>query len=495
MSQGSFLLMSTETRTWLERLSLQQVRYCKRQDNGRYLPELFKWVGRRLKASTHLAFHIDYPLWREYLCCHVGDPLTHLLSSNQKLNANLETLDLTMGDWWKWYVDAALLSWLQDWVLFSCSRLKTVSLALEKAPTWLMQCPSLQHLCLYFPNHLASSKGGAHFTELPTSLNHTNLPNLQTLFLQGGGEDIGGTNFQGSGSLGVVHIQNCWLNELLLPASCQLRVSAQSEGLIARMDKSREHPLVSNASYVCLPTDLAERVTPDGCLSDDEEERELRTSAVGIPDIFSNTCSLHLTCPDEDYRGLRLRWRERSWERCTVHDDHVPYQKYCHMSLIPLRCLPKQWRHVNLKELLIEGDRLGVVIPALPNLETLLVSCKRSVALDFTDSEYLGRTITRMVISAPQMHFQAEQKQDLCNALTARGLELAGSCKGSSRIAVHTINDPNPSIAEVEEQFKNGFKFDCRCRACPSCLGIGIKILEREDPSKNGGFDIENLKV
>ncbi len=353
-----------------------------------------------------------------------------------------------------------------------------------------MQCPSLQHLCLYFPRHLTNS---GLFTELSSSLNCMKLPNLQTLFLQGGGEEVGGINFQGSGSLEVVHVKNCWLNKFLLPASCKLYVSAQTEGLIARMDKSREHPLVSNASYVCLPTDLAERVTPDGYLSDDDEETELRRSAVGIPDIFLNMCSLHLTWPDEDYREYRLQKLPRTLERCIVYDDGaLLYKKHYCRPLIPLRCLPKQWQHVNLKELLIEGDRLGVVIPALPKLETLLVFCRRDVALDFRDPELLGRIITRMVISAQEIHFHAEQKQELCKALKARGFKLAEDCRWPRCIAVQKVDDPSTSIAEVEDQYKNGL--GCKCRACPSCLGIGLKMLEREDPSKNGYFHIRNLK-
>ncbi|CAL5224369.1 g7044 [Coccomyxa viridis] len=289
-----------------------KVRYSKRYGGKhRYLPELLTWVGRRLKATTHLAIHIDYPLWQEYSRCTVNvddsDPLSHLLSSDPGLNVNLETLDLAMGDWWSDYDDVAHLSWLRDWVLHSGPRLKTVSLALERAPTWLMQCSSLRHLCLYFPCRLAASKDDAVldsrdsiiFTDLPSNLNDVNLPNLQTLFLQGVGHDLGGINFQGSGSLEVVHVKNCWLNEFYVPPSCELRVSAQSERLIMRMDKSRAHPLVGNASYVCLPTNLAERVTPDGCCSDDDEEIELRESAVGIPDIFSNMRSLRLTYPQK----------------------------------------------------------------------------------------------------------------------------------------------------------------------------------------------------
>ena len=469
---------------------MQQVRYCRRHNSGgHYLRELFKWVGRRLAASTHLAIHIDYLLWKGFSYRRVDDPLRHFLGSNPMLNINLETLDLTIGDWWTWFDDAALLGWLQDWVLSSCSRLKTMSLPLHKAPTWLMQCPSLQHLCLFFPRNL--TKIGL-FTELSASVNHMNLPNLQTLFLQGEGDAIGGIDFQGSDSLGVMHAQNCWLDELLLPPSCQLRVAAQHERLIAQMHRSREHPLVSNASYVSLPTDLAARVIPYGS-SDDEDEREPRTSAVGIPDIFSQMCSLHLTWPDEDYRKLPWRSRKKDWDRCMVRDGHVvPYHEDCFTSFIPLRCLPKQWRHGNLKELLIEGDKLGVVIPPLPNLATLLVSCKENLALDFTDPDHLGRTITRMVFSARSMHFKAKQKQELCRALKARGLQLAGDCRGSRCRAVQKVDDPNPGIAELEEQHKNGF--ECKCGACPSCLGIGIEMLEREDPSDNGDFHIQSLK-
>ena len=166
---------------------MQQVRCSRHHYDNHHLSELLTWVGRRLTATTHLAIHIDYPLWKESSGCNVEDPLRQLLSSEPKLNVNLETLDLAMGDYWWGCYGAELLGWLQDWVIPQCSKLKTISLALEKAPTWLMHCPTLRHLCLYFPRMLASDQSDTLFTELSSSLNYMNLPNLQTLFLQDGG--------------------------------------------------------------------------------------------------------------------------------------------------------------------------------------------------------------------------------------------------------------------------------------------------------------------
>ncbi len=161
--------------------------------------------------------------------------------------------------------------------------------------------------------------------------------------------------------------------------------------------------------------------------------------------------------------------------------------------LVSLRCLSQQWQHVSLRELLIEGDSLGVTIPALPNLETLLVSCESILALDFTDPEYLGRTITKIVLSAQDMRFHAKQHQRHYRALSTRGLALSGDWSRCALdtytllIAVQTMDDPSHGIAEALKQYKQAF--GCTCGACPSCLGIGLKRLEREHPSKHAWYE------
>ena len=54
------------------------------------------------------------------------------------------------------------------------------------------------------------------------------------------------------------------MNEIEVRLSCKICVSAQSSLFIAHVDGSREHPLVSKATHVCLPIDLGERVYRDG---------------------------------------------------------------------------------------------------------------------------------------------------------------------------------------------------------------------------------------
>ena len=199
-------------------------------------------------------------------------------------------------------------------------------------------------------------------------------------------------------------------------------------------------------------------------------------------DMFRNMRSLHLTHPDITHRNTYvLNGENRKDDRCTLHHENEDTYDF-----VPLRCFSKQWQHVNLRELLIEGSSLGVTIPALPNLETLLISCNTDLALDFVDPKYLGRTITRMDFSAQQMDICTDQKQELYKALSARGLELAGDWMSyfyTRLVAVQTRDYPNYRAAEAVKEYTRGF--ECTCRACPSCLGIGIKMLEREDPSED----------
>ena len=323
------------------------------------------------------------------------------------------------------------MGWLQDKVMASCSRLQTVSMSLEKAPAWLMKGLSLRHICLYFPKDQTYN---GLFAEL-SGFHSSNLPNLQTLFLQGSPfqSRMRSINFKESEKLEVVHIQDLWVDELLLMPFCKVCVSAQSSDFIVRMDKSREHPLVSSASRVSLPIDLAERVVPEGYYLEDtydeDEDEKLWRSAIGIPDIFPAMRSLYLTEPHRAFRpSFCFFWDDdgQIYEQCLRGDFTERYQHDCAMSLVSLECFSQHWRHTNLRELVIEGRRLRVTVPALPNLETLLVSRSGNVALDFKDPQYLGRTITRMMVRGDRIHSFKKQRRELRNALKARSIELLG---------------------------------------------------------------------
>ena len=347
-----------------------------------------------------------------------------------------------------------------------------------------MSCPSLRHLCLYFP-HTQTVKG--IFSEL-SGLQYNSLSNLQTLHLQlQGGQalvELRGIDFQHSSRLEVFSSHNCWMDDLSLPPSCQVYVSAQPSSFIVHMDESRGHPLVCRASHVCLPTDLAERVTAEGYYDaedyDQTEDAELQRSATGIPDMFPAMRSLRLTWP---HWGCRPIGQQQALRRCFTGDYHAERQEYCGLDLMPMRCLTRQWQHANLKELLIEGGSLGITIPALPSSETLLVSCYENVALDIVDPEYLGRTINSMSIIAKRVHFHTQQLQDLRKALEARDLKLTRMWRGYNFVCVHASSEPSPTEAELLEQARQGF--ECHCRACPACLGIGQSMLNREDPPRH----------
>ena len=158
--------------------------------------------------------------------------------------------------------------------------------------------------------------------------------------------------------------------------------------------------------------------------------------------------------------------------------------------VMPMMCLPKQWQHENVKELLIKGDWLEITIPALPSLETLLVFSHSVFAFDFVAPESLGRTIKRMSIRGEKIPFKAWQHQDLCKALNSRSLKLAGEWEGEWSglygcevvIALIACDDRVPTRAELLEQAGQGI--ECLCRACPSCLGIGKEMLDKEDPPR-----------
>ena len=453
------------------------------------LPKLFKWMGRRIAATKHLAIAID-----RRLLPTADDLLRHLHASGHRLSGHMETLVLTLEGWnhgWGGGRHAApiptedLTGRLQEFVMSSCPRLHTVSLSLDKAPSWRVNGPSLWHICLRIPPSTmivdyyeeTGAKQLYEYIEV-SGMHSANLPNLQTLFLQGLKEpvELRGIDFRGSHSLEVMNVHDCWINYLSLPPCCQIVVSAQTQFMLGLMDGSRKHPLVSRASHVCLPTDLDVAIYNGDYSTGHMEERQ-RKFAMGIPDIFPAMRSLRMTWPDDELR---------CWRFCGIGDRVHCFTGACEpekvpecgdMEVIRMTCLSRQWQHENLRELLIEGHSLGLTIPALPNLETLLVFCKKNFALDFVDPHRFGHTITKMSVVGEQIHFHRQQHKELCEALTARNLELVGD--RNRCIAVHASNKPIPASRELLRQAMQGFA--CKCRACPSCLGIGKMKLEEEE--------------
>ena len=231
------------------------MRHCERRDSQHYLPELFTWVAKRIRDTKHLSIHIKYPIWdSQSLRCTPDDLLRLFIRSGHELNAGMDTLEVTTGDMSVNCPNAAHLGRLQDWVMASCVRLDTINLSLDKAPWWLLTNPSLRHMCLYFPS-LQTSQG--LFKDM-SGFDSKNLPYLETLFLQGSPKplELKGIYFRDSERLKAVHISDCWIDDVSLPSSCMLSVSAQSSSFIARLDELPEHPLVSNVKHVCLPFDL-----------------------------------------------------------------------------------------------------------------------------------------------------------------------------------------------------------------------------------------------
>ena len=469
---------------------------------GSRLPELFTWMGKRINATRHLAIHIDYRG-----CWEPSGPealRSDLLSSGHGWMAKMETLDLSIDEPASLCHKASLDCLLQDRLISSCCRLDTMSVSFNKDPSWLMRCPAMRHICLHLSPPPTSQKP---FHDL-SGMHSMYLPHLETLYLQGYESlELGCIDFRDSGRLEVVSVLDCWIDDVALPPSCKVCVSAQSCSFILHMDETRQHPLVSSASHVCLPTDLLERLRADGdyldsdCYTDtgeyssDEDwsddsgadgrnftgrlfrkewmrEEDLRKSAMGIPDMFPAMRSLRLTRPD---KGLRPYYQYRDYKRCYIPSSELMEEHgSCGVSLFYMRCLSAQWQHSILRELIIEGNSLGVTIPALPSLETLLVSCNRNVELKFTDPEGLGRTITRMSVAGQQIHFDLQQQRELISALHARSMELVGDWNRC--MAVHASkNNPIPTAAELLGQTWQGLR--CRCQACPSCLGVGRNTL------------------
>ena len=117
-----------------------------------YLLDLFTWVGRRMAATEHLEIHTDCKLWEKQDPDSTPEALLSCLrSSGNGMNANMKILELTIEDRRYLHPSAPLMGRPQDWVIPFCSRLDTVSLSLDKAPLWLMSCPTLRHICLFFP--------------------------------------------------------------------------------------------------------------------------------------------------------------------------------------------------------------------------------------------------------------------------------------------------------------------------------------------------------
>ena len=155
------------------------------------LSDLFTWVGKRISATTHLEIdvgHMGYGPTKDLLC--------DLRKSGHDLNARMGILVLTSHDWGRGMDDAnpyaVSLGRLRDFILSSYPMLHTVSFLLEKAPSWRVCGPSLRHMCLRLPPSTCLefcyedswAKELYEYMEL-SGMQSVNLPNLQTLFLQG----------------------------------------------------------------------------------------------------------------------------------------------------------------------------------------------------------------------------------------------------------------------------------------------------------------------
>ncbi len=466
-------------------------------------PKLFAWMGKRLGATRHLEIDID---------CRGGcspEELSSLLHSlGHNLNAEMETLILNrtcrcQREYRRYdrsdchSLTKPITARLQRFVMeeSSCARVHTIWLSLDKVPSWRVHGPSLRHICLRIPPSTSVEHGGwpdegpsakrLYKLKRMRGLHSKNLPKLQTLFLQGLREpvELRGVNFRHSSTLKVINVHDCWIDDLALPPACKVFVAAQSDFLIDHMDCAREHPLVSRAKHVCLPFDLGEYISDDDLLL--SEETQLRQKyPMGIPDMFAAMRSFHLTQPNKDIRCGYCR----SWDNfLTCFSNHACEESgYADVSVYHMRGLSRHWQHVNLRELLIEGDSLGITIPALPKLKTLLVRCKGSVALDFVDADSLGQTITKLSVTGRRIFFNGQQRKKLCTALRTRDLVLDGDW--DKCVAVYGSNDPAPTVAELLQQTMQGLA--CHCKGCPSCLGIGQSMLSEEDSDS----DTEDLR-
>ena len=180
-------------------------RHLSRDQPEAWLQELFIWMGERLQATRHLAIHIDCRVWggsSESL-------LMHLLRSGRKLNANMETLDLTIEGWHPNDPNESLVGPLQALVTSSCHKLNTISLFLDSYSLHLPNCMFLRHICLYILSPCQLRKGDP-VVQLQ-GLKSRNLPNLQSVFLQGNNAPVHltGLDFSDSNSLQVVRVHDC----------------------------------------------------------------------------------------------------------------------------------------------------------------------------------------------------------------------------------------------------------------------------------------------
>ncbi len=431
-------------------------------------------MGKRIKDTKHLSIHINYPQWdSQSPGCTVYDLIRCLFGSGHELNPNMETLEVVIGDSGLQCPNGSLLGWLQDWAIASCTKLRTMSLSLVKAPSWLVNGPSLRHICLLFPSRQTAER---LFVSM-FGFDSKSLPNLETLFLQGSPKELQlrCIDFRDSERLQAVHIYDCWIDDLSLPSFCKVSVSAQSGLFIAHMDELRGHPLVSSATHVCLPTDLADKMTMSrfftpAFIGDSlwGIRQSKSTDALGIPDMFPAMRSLHLTWPQHAFRahacGLSPWDCNHNAGGCFPRDHIESYQPEHDTFFVALRCLSPLWHHGNLTDLIIEGASLEVLIPALPCLRTLHVSCIDYVAVNFVDPVCLGHTITKMGITGKRICLYPQQHSKLCEVLKARNLELIGNW--SKYVSIHAKGRPSPTIVDG---------YQCSCKACPRCLGIGVE--------------------
>ena len=453
--------------------------------------DVFAWMGKRIAATSYLAIDIDCRLGGPYSYTS-EDILRHLRS---KLNTNMETLVLTQTCRCRPHgtynsIDCnrpseVRMARLQEIVMRSCPKLRTVVLSLDKAPAWGVHGPFLRHMCLQIPPSTIIEQDYAE--EAPCArdlytfiqmygMHSCNLPSLQTLFLRGLREPVRlrGVDFRDSKTLEILNVQDCWIDDLSLPPTCNISVSAQSTFMMTHMDWFRGHPLVSKAHHVCLPTDLNDVIKFDNRRMQSEYGLRQRF-ALGIPNMFPAMRSLRMMRPNRTIRCHNYR-NPGGFIRCFDYHQHQAVG-LAKVKVHHMQGLSRLWQHVNLRELIIEGQSLGVTIPPLPSLETLLVDCKGSVALDFVDASRLGRTVVKMIVIGTQILIDMQQRLDLCTALNIRGLGLVGDWRKC--IAVHKSNDLAPPVAELVRQAKRDLA--CHCGACPPCLGIGLSMVDGEE--------------
>ena len=324
-------------------------------------PKLFAWMGKQIAETRHLEIDID--------CrgdCTAEEIKRHIRSSGHKLNPKMETLVLTRTcrccSWYRRFdhqldgndchkLTRTTTARLQKFVMSSCPGLHTMSLLLDKAPSWRVHGPSLQHMCLQIPPSITVEQPrpdedcyAEHLYSFKRmhGMHHQNLPQLLTLFLQGLREpvELRGIDFQHSRTLKVINVHDCWIDDLALPPACKVFVAAQSDFLIDHMDRSPMNPLVSRAKHVCLPTDLGEYIYGGDFNFSEAQETQLRQIyPMGIPDMFPAMRSLRMTRPN---KGVRCCYR-RSWDNyLECFSNHATEESgYADMPLYHIRGLSR----------------------------------------------------------------------------------------------------------------------------------------------------------